>query len=355
MVGLAGALALAGTVLTIAQLEQPLLPLVALALFLLGCIVVLRDTDPLRAPFPARTLVGVHAIILSSFVVSSWATWGPHGFLRDFWVPLGLGLLGIAVSPYRPVRELVLAPTFSAVIVGVLSFVSTEEAGADGAPLAMAAVSVIALLAPSYGAAAYSHEVIAALQRWRRRVGVASDALTVDIRDGLTRSVRQDRVTILNRDVVPFFADVLRSSRITEQDRQRARSIGDDIRSIMVAEADRSWLELLLENSSAPRARDWSLDDPNLLSILMANQQRTALRALLVALIDDSRAEGLRVTLSPDDDRCLGVLTVRIGAPENLVRSFYAPYFAILANAFDESSVDYDTPHLIVRFAYDRP
>src|SRR5690606_16895311 len=109
--------------------------------------------------------------------------------------------------------------------------------------LAVVAVSVMPILALAYAAAAHSKAVIDALERWHRKVMRPGRVVTREDEDGIARSVQQDRVTILNRDVLPFFLEIIDKPAVSNADRERARDIAASVRKVMVAEVDRSWLE----------------------------------------------------------------------------------------------------------------
>ncbi|GAB3132287.1 hypothetical protein [Marisediminicola antarctica] len=325
--------------------------LVALAI---ACALVLCASGKEYGVFTARIHLTMHLLVIVSFILASWSTWSTDDFSRDQWAPLSLGIMMVAVAPYRPARELIAAGTASALVMGVVTFAHADVVGTTAPPLALAAVAVIGVVALCYGAAMYSQRTVEALQRWRRRADVVAEALADEVRVGLARSVQQDRVTILNRDVVPFFGDLLGRETITDADRARARAIATAVRSVMVADADRTWLEVVVQQAGRPGRAPIAVDDPDFLATTMTTAQRTALRAYVVALAADRKvAEGFAIALSRQGRLCVGTLTAPILSADHALRSRYAPIHAVMRVAFDSVSIQTHPPDLIVRFNYE--
>lgn len=354
------ALAFVGSVIpTISSLVRgegnALLLILALTVFCTCCLAVIVAANPYRAPFTVRGHFIVHLLALATFILSSWATWGADTtFVRGNWAALALGVLLIAVSPYRPVSELIGAGSITALFFALVAFAKAEEASIQAPPLAVAAGAALAVLAFCYGNAAYSARTIAALGRSRAQADVASDALTTEVNDGVLRLVREDRATILERDVRPFFAEIVGSTTITADQKERARQISDSIRRTMVADADRTWLGALFAHSDSALLNRASIDDPATAAPAMSMIQRTSLRALLVALGTDGGAEQLSVAISVAGSTCTGRLSALVHSSERELRARYGPYLAVIRVAFEGSTTVFDQQTLTVRFTYDR-
>jgi len=326
----------------------------ALIVLAIACALVVRASGKGHGVFTAGIHLTMHLLVGASFILASWSTWSTDDFSRDQWAPLSLGIMMVAVAPYRPARELIAAGTASAVVMGTVTFAHAVVIGTTAPPLALAAVAVIGVVALCYGAAMYSQRTVEALQRWHRRADVVAEALADEVRVGIARSVQQDRVTILNRDVVPFFGDLLGREAITDADRVRARAIATAVRSVMVADADRTWLEVVVQQAGRPGRALIAVDDPYFLATAMTTAQRTALRAHVVALAADRKVtEGFAITLSRHGRLCVGTLTVPILSADHALRSRYAPIHAVMRVAFDSVSIQTHSPDLIVRFNYE--
>ena len=333
--------------------DVPALLGVALLLLAAAYALVILAVHPYRAPLPALAHLGVHTLVLLAFAASTLATWESGDASRSGWVPLTLGLIIAALAPYRPAWEIVAAGTVSAVVIGLVTYSRARSAATDQFAIAIAIGAVVVVLALCVGSAVYSRSILDVLTRWQRRDELASEALAGELREDIARSVQRDRVTILNRDIVPFFTDLLARGQITDADRRRASEIAADIRGVMVADADRSWLEavLLFGGHVGPGV----VDDPDNLAASLDTAQRTALRALIVALAGDPRVkQAVSVMLADDGKRCSGTLTAGIDAPEHSMRTVLGSCFAVLRSAFPSFTVDFHQPKLIVRFSYER-
>jgi len=334
---------------------EPVAALIALVLLGLASGVVVAATRPGAGALGARSHLAIHALVLAGFALAARSTWSTGDFGRDQWVALSLGIILVAVAPYRPSRELVAAGTVSALVMGAVTFSQAVVRESATPPLALAVVTLVGVLALGYGAAMYSSRTIVALLRWHRRADVVAEALADELRVGIARSVQHDRVTILNTDVVPFFRDVLGRDTLTLADAHRARGIALAIRSVMVADADRTWLEAVVQQVGPPDRAAIDVDDRELLATKMTAHQRTALRAHVVALGDDRRVtEGSSISIASDGARCVGALVVPTQRSDYAMRSRYAPIHAVMRVAFDSVAVQFLYPHLIVRFTYER-
>jgi len=324
----------------------------ALAALAIASTIVGVAASPFRSPFRARSHLAAQAAVVLSGGLMCWATWGrPEAMWYDGWPALSAGMLLLAVSHYRPVREIVAAATLVGVLLAALVLLRLELAG-DRTAVVTAISTLVAVTALGYGAAAYTSEWLQQLRRRRRRVEVSDDALAREQLDGVARIVHHDRVGILTSEVAPFFARVLAAPAITAADREEARRIADSIRHTMVTASDRTWLESMA--GECPAESGMEVSDADGLAADMSADQRTALRTLLTALCDDRAVGAVTVTMSRVGERRAGVVTAGIDVAETSFRADVSPWFAVMQAAFSTASLDIDHPHLIVRFDYAR-
>ncbi|TQL48760.1 hypothetical protein FB562_1864 [Homoserinimonas aerilata] len=218
-------------------------PLAVMGLMAVGgaSAIVVIATDPYRGPVTRSAhhwvaVLGVLATLLLS--LSMWYT--DEAFGLSWAGPAALGLLYIALTPYRPAREIVAIGGLATIAVGFITLLQVAPLKLGIPSAAVIAVVVMPLLALNLASAAFSLSAIHSLERWQRRARRAANRLSSERESGIARSVQQDRVTILNREVVPFLSEVLRGETIDDADRERARLIADAIRRVMVAEVDRT-------------------------------------------------------------------------------------------------------------------
>jgi len=127
--------------------------------------------------------------------------------------------------------------------------------------------------------------------------------------------------------------EVLERGAVTEQDRERARALAAALRAELIAEAEETWLERLV------RGRPIEVDDADRLAERLSLPQRTALRAMLDALLarPDSGFIAGRVELKAADQGTVAVaLRILSTLPEGRRVTFLAPYYVTLQAAVDD-------------------
>ncbi|HEY9498551.1 MAG TPA: hypothetical protein VIQ78_05970 [Terrimesophilobacter sp.] len=339
------------------QVSNPALAALALLWLVGACLTIVVGTSPARAPFTRAGHVVVQLLVLGSIALSIASQWGTNRLIQDDFGSVALGVLMLALGPYRPAIELAAVGSLSAIFVGFLTLLEVPNLESTTPPVAFVLVGMAPILALSYASAAYSGGLVASLERWQRGAIRSVGSGAGRIMDGITRAVQQDRVTILGRDVLPFFSSILETDAVTSDDRVRAREISNSIRGIMVAEADRSWLEVVVGVPYADAASGVSaVVDRDGRAAAMGTDQRTALRALLVALLDEPCyvSGSLRIELTGTDSRCHGVLTATLNANDSFVRSVFSPYLAVMRVGFSRLQVDFQRPALRLKFSYEQ-
>lgn len=345
------------TVLTTDQMAHPILAGLALVCLAAASITVGLASSPSRAPFTARTHLAVQLLALASIALSAASQWGANRFIQDDFGSISLGMLILALSIYRPARELASLGALSAVFVGFVTLLKVPSLATEAPPVSFVLAGMAPVLALSFGAAAYSGHLVAELENWQQRAAQSIVAATLRAQDDIMKSVRRDRVGILDRDVFPFFNEILRKQALTQRDRLRAREISDSIRTLMVAEADRTWLEVVAgDDGVTPGEMDASVADPAGRATHMVAGQRTVLRALIVALREDAGLDpgSLKVTIAGSGTANTGCLTARLHSVAEDPLEAFAPYFAVMRVVFAELQVDYRDSELAVRFSYEQ-
>ncbi|CAN5291108.1 hypothetical protein BH11ACT2_BH11ACT2_03520 [soil metagenome] len=339
------------------DINSPLLALASLVLVFTASVTVVVSSSPLRAPFTSQsatfTLLWANAAMLLGLA----STWHTNTQVRDDWGPTIVGVMIIAIGPYRPPRELAIGGVLSAILAGFVVLLELDDLTSGISPIAYVIIMITPIVVLTIGAARFVQVIIRAIERWRRRARVIGLAVDED-ENTIARSVQQNRVTILNRDVVPFFAAVLARDGVTEEDTLHAREISDSIRSVMVAEADRSWLHTVIDQAIAASRAEWltadAVVDPLRLAPRMNLDQRSAVRAFIGALFAhpgfSSRA--FRVTLTQDGDLVGVRLQARADFTETQLRSEFSPFFAVMRMLFTDLVVEFVQPSLTLQFSY---
>ena len=330
-------------------------PLAVAALLAIAAtgFVLVRASNPLRAPFTLVMHSVASGLASLAYLLSALSMWQSNSFIRDDWGPVAIGLVLLSLSQYRPPKEIASTGLALALLVGVVSLAQAPSFVTPVASINYAIVAMAPVLSLSLASAAFGQLLITGIEAWRRRSQRAASVFSTENSSWIARSVQQDRVTILNQDVVPFFAEVLQRGTIAEADRDRAREISDAIRAIMVAEADRTWLDIIVEQCLGPSAL---VRDPWRRASAMGTDQRTAVRAIIVALTGHPafHAEGFDLEIEADGTECRAILSAGLTGADGAIRSEFAPYFAVMRIVFSGLRVEFSDSALTVRFSYEQ-
>jgi hypothetical protein len=331
------------------QISSPMVAAIALALLAVACLVIIVGSSPYRAPLRGHVHFAAHILALGAYIAEVLSLWEANTRVRDDWGPICLGLLLVALSPYRPAREIVTSGVISAIFIGFVTLLQMPYFAHQGPSMVFVTLAITPMLALCFSAAVFSATALDALLRWQERARSASRTLVAQAQSVVARSVERDRVGILSQEVLPFFSDLLSREEITESDRARAAEIAASVRFLMVRDVDRTWLESL----SAPSVL---VDDIDRAAAEMTTEQRTAFRALLGALSEASIATepSVHVVLARDTILCHGTITALLKPGATAGRSAFVSYFAEIRAAFDELHVEHDVTTLRLRFSYEQ-
>ncbi|NEM92178.1 hypothetical protein [Galbitalea soli] len=341
---------------TIRDLPLALFAVVAIGMCSLGLVIW---SSPLRAPFPSAGFAVIVLLALAAMILIAYAGWHEAILVPDWWGPVAVGLILVALAPYRPPREILAVTLLGVLTVAVLVFVASSVRVKDAPPLAILVETALPLVAMGLASAAYASSLGRTVDSLRSSAEEATRAATDSLRGDIARSVQQDRVSILDESVVPFLTELLRTREVTEETRDRAAEIAAAIRAVMVADVDRTWLDTVIDHGArmivhpSPLGSEVLADDHRL-APAMSTQQRTVVRAYLVALLAHPGfdPDGFSVTLTRAGDRAALVLRAKLDLDESVQRSSLAAYYAVLRIVFPDLTVSFSPPHLTLRFSY---
>lgn len=327
----------------------------AIVFIALATGVLVVASSPYRAPFGRRSFALIFTLGVLAVIAEAVSTAGHNLMIRDDWGSPALGLLLLACAPYRPGRELLVGAIIGALVVAPIVWLQAPGFATKAPALLFITVGVVPVLTLGVGSAVYSSTFVRLVLAWMDRATTLNEESAIEMRPGIARSVQQDRVTGLNREVVPFFSDLVGKGFLTDADRERAASVATGIRQRIVAEADRSWLEQVMLDL-CPQGTTASLVDLSHLAERMTPDQRTAMRALVGAMVGDAstRTSSLGIALHDDAPLVRAVVRVESGSADVAIRQRYAPYFAVLRILFRDLQVDVSGSFLTLRFSYDQ-
>jgi hypothetical protein len=354
------ALAAGATVLTWPAVSNPLAALLALAATSVSVLGIMFWSSPLRAPFRRSGFLTVTTFAGISLVLGALSTWNSPTNLADRWAPITVGLILVQLSSYRPARELIAATLLGGILAGFVAVLDPAPGGFVFPPLVRVLDAALPLVALGSGATAYSAVLVRSLGQWYARSGINERSVSAAMEERVVRSVHDDRVSILNHSVVPFFTGLLEGDAVSETDRARARSIADTIRSAMVADVNRSWLDAIMDHLAVDRGDSTVpgsevVQDPHRAASGMATEQRIVIRAVILALFDHPGfdSDGFAMMIVREGSAAVVTLTAKLDDDESITRSGLAPYLAVLRIAFRDLHLTFQPPALTLRFSYE--
>jgi hypothetical protein len=277
------------TVLQVEQVQSPLLATLAVFAMAAATATLVVATHASRPPFDGRMHLILVGFAVLGYLLEAASRWGANELVQDDFGPIGIGLLLLAMAPYRPWREI----AASGVTISVLAIVVTVPQ-ADfyriSVPVAVyAIVSVIQILAPAAAGAAYSRRIVRSLLAYQADARRAIVARTEEARGQLARAVVEQQVAALKSGVIPFLTELLERGTVTALDVAQAGQLAADVRRSLVAEVDRSWLDSVAARERAALAERGTtallvVADPEHRATSFAPDQRAATAALIGAL-----------------------------------------------------------------------
>ncbi|MBX9717752.1 MAG: hypothetical protein K2X36_02790 [Microbacteriaceae bacterium] len=262
-----------------------------------------RASRPLWRPAAAQ----VFQVLLASVLVTSAAsTAGANALIRDDWAPLVVGVLLVASTPYRPAREIMFWTIVHTLLGAALGVVQSPSASTDVPVLTLAVTGSFSVAVMGFAAAAYARSLNSSTQLWHDRAWQSAAAAALEHRSGVARSVQQRRVSLLNREVVPYLQRVVEAGSIGDDDRDEARRLARSIRTLLVTDVEKTWARLMLDDLVArhPRLNITALaDDPDDLGRRAVLERRTLLRALAAISVERLAATELELRLSAPEGR----------------------------------------------------
>lgn len=355
-----GALSFAyGIVVTATQRQftsAPFLDVASLVLTGFAILGVVFWSSPLRAPFPVGGFAVVIAAGCGALVCSGVAESSTQLQTGVAWAPVAYGLLVTQLAFFRPARQLVIATVIGATVtlVVLIVFPTHEES------LRPASEAVVEIVTPIVALGFASVAFAVGLQGSRNDHATTADAATGAQKPARHESEDGAREKELDAEVVPLFERVVADNAITEEQAAAAIRIGTTIRQIMISDISSTWLHSMLDDRgiASPEANAEArpvLHDPEFRAVDFTTSQRTAVRALVVALSDHPGfvPESLRIGLTARNAITEFHLSCRLMGEDSIHGEQLAPYLALLKMAVHSLEVGLRSETLTLRFWYE--
>ena len=353
--------------------RNPWLDLAAIALVVGACLVVQVRTRPLQPAFAVQNALLPLVLALLGLVASTVSNVGGTALVQHWWAPIGVGLVVATLGPYSSVLQVLAYGSVLTVATAVCSLIGFGRADSVWPPLSVAVIAASVVAVGTVATAVFCFAVVSATQR--QLAGIApppsavanEDALNDEavndnavndnavndraandeaaLNDEAARRVERRTLARLGNRVAPFLEQVADAGEVTAADRALAGQLARRLRSDLVSQANRTWLD------SVALFGRIVVVDPDGLADRMNSAQRTALRALLIGILDDPAATvgSLFVELRGDDDGSTAVaLSLDFSLPEGRRSSMLAPYYVTLQATVE--SLSWDPSRDLLRF-----
>lgn len=340
-----------------AEVSDPTAAIAAVIAVAAACAVYYWARSPASAPFDVVSQTAVIALALLAALLEALGRSGGNRLLQDDFGQVVVGVLLLAMAPYRPALSLLLGSIFTAMVLVPMIVIDVSGLGIDAPFVEYAVVVVVPPLALGFAGAAFSDQFVRGVKSWHRSAArAAMEAARIE-RTGLARSVQQEQVTLLSQDVLPYLMRVAAAAEVSGIDVTRARSLSDGLRGTLVAEIGRTWLDDAVETLVLTGGADATVDDPDSRALHMSVEQRTACAALASAMCDPSGLAASSFVVRLGAGRAdMAHLTMTATLPDHPskreVTRVLVQYLAVVRVLFERVRVDVAGDGLSVGFEY---
>ena len=300
---LAVAYALGSTLAHLDQITSAPFAVLGVVLVVAASALLIWRAVPRNAPLGRTAFIGTLALAVLGSLSFTASTWGANRVVQDDWGQIVAGVLLLAMSQLRPVRELVIAGLAVALVIGLAAAAQDPFLTFMVSPIIYALVAATPPVAMAFGAAAYARAMIRATVRWQDRARAGMAELEPQVRESVARSVQQEFVTTLNREAAPLLERILTDGLITTADSDAAAAIAAQLRAHALHAVAGTWLDDSVRRAGVdrvgmgPDAAAPAVLDAGVLGAVTGDQ-RAVFGALLMALThaSDFAVTGVSVT-----------------------------------------------------------
>ena len=316
--------------------RAPVAQLASVALAAGACVLVHVITRPMRPPI-GWVLAGlVFSLVVAAVAVSALDYSGAPFALEFWWAPSAITLATASLAPYLTAPKLIVlggSATGATVVIGLSLLDPFQDSwGILGSAVLIGYSPILGVLAT----VTFSYSIVSTMSRMLD----SPSRNEVDGRAVLDEAANVvERVTLaqLSARAAPFLERIADAGVVSPEERSLAGQLARRIRDDLVTQSNVTWLELIAQQSRLvvidPKRRARAMDDA----------QRTALRALLQAILDtagtDSGSLLVELREAPDGATAVGV-SLDIALPEGLRIMHLAPYLLALGTAVEDLRVD---------------
>ncbi|MGV3711540.1 hypothetical protein [Pseudolysinimonas sp.] len=311
--------------------RQPVLQIVGVLLCAGACVLIHVLTRPMRRRIGWVGASAALGIAVVGFALSAIGYAGADLAIELWWAPFGLALAIGSLGPYLPARALLLLGTAAAVVSVPLAWLVLREHPLPWGPISTALIIASPIISGIVALSAFSVAVVSRIVSLIEKR--SQSLLSLDAPRGASNeAAERERLALLISRAAPFIEEVARAGVVTPADRTLAGQLARRLRDDLVTQSNLSWLD------SVARER-LVVVDPDHQAGRMRASQRTALRALIRAILDtpgtDAGSLLVELRAHPDGSTVVGV-SLDFELPEGRRIMHLAPYYLALRGSVDD-------------------
>jgi hypothetical protein len=316
-------------VITWAQVGNPRLQFAGVLIMTVACLFVHIMTRPMRHRIGWRTGAIAMGIGSVGFLVSALGYTNIVFTIELWWAPFGVALVLASLAPYLSARALVLLGSASIVVTAPVAYLLVRDDVPQWGALSTVLIIISPIVSGIVATATFSYVVVSRMQpliEKRSQSLVSAEAARTDEVEAAERV----RLAQLTARAVPFLESIIAAGKVTATDRALAGQMARRLRDDLVTQSNVSWLDSVAGGSRLV------VIDPEHRAGKMRTAQRTALRALLQAILDTpgTDAGSLMVELRGAEDGSTAVgVNLDMELPEGRRIMHLAPYYLTLGTA----------------------
>ena len=315
---------------------EPWLDIVAVLLMAGACVLVQLSVRPLRPAFGVRQAIAPLALTLTALALSTASGVESTVLAQHWWAPIGVSFVVATLGPYSSVRATLVYGGALSVVTAACGAIAFVTPAVVWPPLSVAVITGGSVVVATVATATFSWVFVSSA---RVRLDGPDPGLPQNSAQAREAAHRVERRTLarLGTRVAPFLDAIADAGEVTAADRALAGQLARRLRSDLVSQVDRSWLDRVAMFGRI------SVVDPGRRADRMNPAQRTALRALLMAVIEHPAATvgTLFIELRPEVNGSTAVaLSLDFALPEGRRALMLAPYYLTLQTTVDDLSWD---------------
>jgi len=315
---------------------EPWLDIVAVLLMASACVLVQLSVRPLHPAFGVRQAIAPLVLTLTGLVLATVSGAESTVLAQHWWAPIGVSFVVATLGPYSSVRETVAYGSGLSAVTAVCGAIAFVTPAVVWPPLSVAVITGGAVVVATVATSIFSWVFVSSTRSLLDDADPQTQRQSAEAAEA-ARRVERRTLARLGTRVAPFLASVADAGEVTAADRALAGQLARRLRSDLVSEVNRSWLDRVAMFGRI------SVVDPDRRADRMNPAQRTALRALLMAVVEHPAATvgSLFIELRPEADGSTAVaLSLDFALPEGRRAMMLAPYYLTLQTAVDDLSWD---------------